>query len=362
MSRDNRSTDGEPTVGRLRRRGVLRSVGAGAALSVGGYGFASQEGGDETPTPTEGEEEEPVQRGCDPCIDTVTGYHVLAEDQEPTANLQAEHLVDMRVADVDVLFQEPDDTDGSAAVTAGGETPTETPAGNETDTPTGNETATPTPTETATPTATPTEETPTEEGEEGPQPTGFPDFFFDPVGLLVRPGEVVEFTTMQPEVPAPGPVEHTVTAFHPRTGFSQRVPDGVPGFSSGPVYSEESWLYEFEAEGVYDVLCLPHFGLGMVMRLVVMAEDSERVPEEPAELQETDEMAPPNPASVLAADELDPQNVVEQEAVAWIDLGDIATEPPMDGPGGGGGGPDGEGDGGANGGGEQGDAGEGNEP
>jgi hypothetical protein len=84
------------------------------------------------------------------------------------------------------------------------------------------------------------------------------------------------------------------------------VPDDVPGFSSGPVYGEEPWLYEFEAQGVYDVLCLPYFGLGMVVRIVVMAEDGETVPEEPPELQETDEMAPPNLASVLAADELDP--------------------------------------------------------
>ena len=44
----------------------------------------------------------------------------------------------------------------------------------------------------------------------------------------------------------------------------------------------------------------------MVLRLVVMAEDGESVPDEPPELQETYEMAPPNPASVLAADELDP--------------------------------------------------------
>lgn len=52
MSRDEQ-TGGEQLFERVYRRGVLRSVGAGAALSVGGYGLASQEDGEgETPTPT----------------------------------------------------------------------------------------------------------------------------------------------------------------------------------------------------------------------------------------------------------------------------------------------------------------------
>lgn len=48
------------------------------------------------------------------------------------------------------------------------------------------------------------------------------------------------------------------------------------GFTSPPVADGDSWLYKFTTKGVYDVLCLPHLGLGMVMRLVVFdpEEDS----------------------------------------------------------------------------------------
>lgn len=217
----------------------------------------------------------------------------------------------MRIADADVLFEE----DGAA-----GETPTGTP------------TATPTPTPNGTATANGTE-TPTDTPEGSPFQAGFPDFFYDPVGLLVRPGQVVEFRTMPAEVQVPRAVEHTVTAFAQRTGFPQRVPEEAPGFSSPPIYVEESWLYRFDAEGVYDVLCLPHFGLGMVMRLVVIEEGSEEMPEAPP----VEEGQLPGPVTqVLTAEELDPANVVEQGQVAWTDLTVEGVEPPIGGPGEGG--------------------------
>ncbi|MFC7008204.1 cupredoxin domain-containing protein [Halalkalicoccus salilacus] len=103
-------------------------------------------------------------------------------------------------------------------------------------------------------------------GEAG-QHAGFPDpddetpeFVFEPVGLHVEPGSVVNFRNVS--------VEHTATAFHekwsnPELEFPTRVPDGVPGFTSPPYVADESWLYRFTTKGVYDLLCFPHLGLGM---------------------------------------------------------------------------------------------------
>lgn len=141
------------------------------------------------------------------------------------------------------------------------------------------------------------------------------EFFFDPVGLHVHPGDVVNFPVIEHH-------EHTVTAFAGKFHAPPRIPD-VPGFSSPPIVGEESWLYRFEETGVYDLLCLPHVPLGMVMRVVVF--DSER--------DSTDDISdymdlPPAPVfananTVLNAPELDdPVDIVNAPAgqVDWADL------------------------------------------
>lgn len=97
------------------------------------------------------------------------------------------------------------------------------------------------------------------------------EFFFDPVGLHVEPGDVVEFVSHNHE--------HTVTSFHPGFGLPPRVPAGR--FSSPPIMgfedsgNHDSWFYEFTAPGVYDITCLPHLPLGMVMRIVVADSQSQ---------------------------------------------------------------------------------------
>lgn len=139
------------------------------------------------------------------------------------------------------------------------------------------------------------------------------EFLFDPVGLRLTPGDAVHFKNLSHL--------HTVTAFHEKFGDEEhlpiptRIPDGVPGFTSPPFVDDESWLYEFTEPGVYDILCLPHLGLGMVQRIVVV--DSQTDAEAPA--------APagevfPNAQTVLTAPELDPQNIIEAETVGWSDL------------------------------------------
>lgn len=151
-------------------------------------------------------------------------------------------------------------------------------------------------------------------GEEGPET------FFDPVGLHVKPGEVVQFQTH-------GVGLHTVTAVHSK--FSEPpfllLPDRVPteyGFTSPPIAADDSWLYRFTERGVYDLLCLPHVGLGMVMRVVVFDPDEDDIEDptfdEPA--PDPDASLPPAANMVLSNSVLDPANVVTAGEVAWSDL------------------------------------------
>lgn len=96
-------------------------------------------------------------------------------------------------------------------------------------------------------------------------------FAFDPAGLHVEKGDIVQFTFTTPD--------HTVTSYHPQHGFQQRVPDGVPPFSSPIVSGGGAWLYEFCEAGVYDLYCGPHHILGMAMRIVVGDLDEDDVPD-----------------------------------------------------------------------------------
>lgn len=148
------------------------------------------------------------------------------------------------------------------------------------------------------------------------------EFPFDPVGLHLTPGEIVQFRTV-------GDAEHTATAFHEKFGtpdapMPTRVPDCVPGFTSPPIMNDESWLYAFHTKGVYDILCLPHLGLGMVMRVVVFDPETDDIEDETFSLEQygtppSDPFAA-NAVAVLTADELAPAQIVEAGTVAWADL------------------------------------------
>jgi plastocyanin len=165
---------------------------------------------------------------------------------------------------------------------------------------------------------------------EGPPEPGKPVsfFFFDPVGLHVQSGDIVQFTFSSPD--------HTVTAYHEAIGFQTRVPDEAPPFSSPIVTAGGAWLYRFDHEGVYDLYCGPHHILGMVMRVVVgdVAED-----ESPAYLETPEEIPPfgeefeqllvqfsdetesvewvfPTPREILTATALDPATLQSEGTVA----------------------------------------------
>ncbi|NHN48669.1 hypothetical protein G9464_13845 [Halostella sp. JP-L12] len=356
MSRDD--SGDRRRIGSVNRRKMLMALGGGAAIGLAGQGMVGAQDDGEG----DGGGGGPVAERCDPCIDAYSGYLLPAPmeagpgadaetadggnvtENQTTTNQTAENqtgadnetdtngqmqevpfdvaqTVDLRVTDADVVFVEEEgeqpggpmgnQTEGNQTVpneTANGN---ETPAGNETvdDGPGGgNETAG---NETA------------GEGPEGPLagPGGFPDFYFDPVGVSLQSGDVVEFVTVEDF--------HTVTAYHPRFfGVQQRVPEGVPGFTSPPFVENDAWYYRFDEPGVYDLQCLPHETLGMVMRVVV-DDGSGEAPEAPAAPGEG-EMGPSEIAqTVLDAPELEPGNVLDQGTVAWEDLTGVESEPPF---------------------------------
>lgn len=139
-----------------------------------------------------------------------------------------------------------------------------------------------------------------------------PEFVFGPVGLRVKPGDVVQFENLHHE--------HTVTAFHEKFGSEQlpitrRSPDGVPGFTSPVIVGGESWLYRFTRTGVYDILCLPHLFYGMVMRIVVAGAGENG--------DDFDDYGPvpiPNAEEVLGDSKLSPAEIVRRGEVAWEEL------------------------------------------
>ena len=280
MSRDN---GGRPRNSFTTRRNVLLTLGAGSSLTaLGGSVTANSHTADggqhNNRSDQKGGKEMSSGDDCPPCIDDLMGYASLSMELDVPAALQPDHTVEMRLDDADVLFPEEGETDeipdGPSIDPADGEGPGVT-----------------------------------EEVE------GFPDFYYDPVGLAVEVGDVVEF-------PNPSPGEHTVTAIHPRFfGLPQRIPDGAAPLSSPPVMPGENWLYQFDEPGVYDLFCLPHFDLGMAMRIIVTTGNCTV-----SEVSPPSNALPPTVAAVLGADALAPANVVNNGPIAWTDLkGQIPT-------------------------------------
>lgn len=144
-----------------------------------------------------------------------------------------------------------------------------------------------------------------------------PETFFDPVGIHVKPGEVVEFTVH-------GVGLHTVNSFHPKFNeppfltFPDRVPTDY-GFTSPPIAEDDSWLYKFTTKGVYDLLCLPHISLGMVMRIVVFDPEEDDLSDGTFD-EPTGGPLLPNADVVLTDDALNPANIVSEGEVAWSEL------------------------------------------
>lgn len=161
---------------------------------------------------------------------------------------------------------------------------------------------------------------PAPDGDDDDDQDDVAEFFFDPVGVHAMPGDIVEFNVHSHL--------HTVTSFHPK--FNEppflKLPDRVPtdhAFTSALVAEDDSWLYKFTTKGVYDILCLPHYGFGMVMRVVVFDPEDDDISDSTFDEPAPDPNAPllPNPKAVLTDDALNPANVVAGDGeVAWSEL------------------------------------------
>jgi plastocyanin len=85
---------------------------------------------------------------------------------------------------------------------------------------------------------------------------------FDPVGLLIEPGQSVRWIC---DVNV-----HTATAYHPSNGnHSLRIPEGAEPWNSDFLMPGQHYDVRLTVEGVYDYFCIPHEMAGMVGRLIV---------------------------------------------------------------------------------------------
>ncbi len=85
---------------------------------------------------------------------------------------------------------------------------------------------------------------------------------FDPVGVLVQPGQVVRWIC--------DANVHTTTAYSPRNdNHSLRIPEEAQPWASDFLLPGQKFEVNLTVEGVYDYFCAPHEMAGMVGRLIV---------------------------------------------------------------------------------------------
>jgi plastocyanin len=124
--------------------------------------------------------------------------------------------------------------------------------------------------------------------------------WFEPIGLLIRPGQTVRWTNRDPGN------SHTTTAYHPdNDSHPLRIPAGARSWNSDYLLPDESFETVLNAPGVYDYYCIPHEHAGMVGRLIV-AEEGAPIPEGPQG----------SPIEGLEADLFPPvEEIIQQERV-----------------------------------------------
>ena len=85
---------------------------------------------------------------------------------------------------------------------------------------------------------------------------------FDPVGLLIEPGDTVRWVC-EANV-------HSASAYHPdNDNHSLRIPDGAAPWASGYLQPGEHFAVTLTVPGSYDFYCTPHEEAGMVGRIIV---------------------------------------------------------------------------------------------
>ena len=88
--------------------------------------------------------------------------------------------------------------------------------------------------------------------------------WFDPIGILIKPGQTVRWTNLNPGN------SHTTTAYNP-ANFERplRMPNAAKPWDSDYLLPNESFSVTFTEQGVYDYYCIPHEHAGMVGRIIV---------------------------------------------------------------------------------------------
>jgi plastocyanin len=82
--------------------------------------------------------------------------------------------------------------------------------------------------------------------------------WFEPAGVLVRPGQTVRWINKDPGN------SHTSTAYHPgNDGRPLRIPNDAQPWDSDYLLPDQSFEAVLNAAGVYDYFCVPHEHAGM---------------------------------------------------------------------------------------------------
>lgn len=89
------------------------------------------------------------------------------------------------------------------------------------------------------------------------------EYYFDPIGLHVEPGDTVRWVIDEGA--------HSTTAYEEGNGGAgeTRIPEAAESWNSGTLLQQgATFEYTFEEEGTYDYFCIPHKTLGMIGRIV----------------------------------------------------------------------------------------------
>jgi plastocyanin len=88
--------------------------------------------------------------------------------------------------------------------------------------------------------------------------------WFDPVGVLIRPGQTVRWTNDDKGN------SHTATAYAAENyDQPRRIPAGAVPFDSDYLLPGDTFEVTLDVPGVYDYYCIPHEMSGMVGRIIV---------------------------------------------------------------------------------------------
>ncbi|MEQ8394538.1 plastocyanin/azurin family copper-binding protein [Thalassobaculum sp.] len=88
--------------------------------------------------------------------------------------------------------------------------------------------------------------------------------WFDPIGIRVRPGQIVRWTNHD------AGNAHTATAYHPANfDRPRRIPAAATPWDTDYLLPGETFSVTLRTSGVYDYYCIPHEHAGMVGRIIV---------------------------------------------------------------------------------------------